>query len=528
MYFDVVIKGGLCYLGDGGDPVRSDVGIVGSRIEAIGDLNDAQTGLSVDAAGKVVCPGFVDTHSHSDLVVLKEPAVENKVMQGVTTELIGQDGMSLAPIIPEYREPWKKTMGSLEGHYDVPWDWQTAEEYFERIDSQDLGPNIAYLVPHGNMRLCVMGLDDREATDDEMAKMSRLLAKILEAGAYGMSTGMIYPPCCYAPTQEFVELCKVLKDADGLFVTHQRNESDYILEAMDEIFEIGAKSGCRVHFSHFKVGGKRNWDKLDTVLAKLDEANLSGIPLSFDQYPYIAGSTMLGVILPPWVHNGGTEKALERLADKNKREQMKTDIAKGIPGWDNFVSANGVENIYVTFVKTDKNSKYVGKTLLEIGKMANKDPLDATFDLLYEEEMTAGLVHFYGKEEHISKRMQREEQNFCTDGILGAHPHPRVYGTYPRVLGKYVRENKDLTMSQAIHKMTGKPASVLRLEKRGLLKEGYYADVVVFDPETVIDKATYDNPKQYPEGIEHVFVNGVQVVEKGVCKPAKAGRLLRK
>lgn len=525
--FDLIIKNGMVVDGTGTPGQQADVAIVGDKIAAIGRLEGSVARKTIDATGKVVCPGFIDTHSHSDLLVLDQPYIDPKVRQGVTTEVIGQDGMSLAPVRDEYLSAWKKAMAGLEGSYDVDWDWRSVREYLDRIESMDLGPNFAFLAPHGNIRLTVMGLDNREPTPDELEKMQDLLSQCLREGAFGLSTGMIYPPCCYAKTYEFVALGKVLADAGAVFVTHQRSEADDILNSADEILKIGRESGCRVHFSHFKVAGKKNWSKIDPLFEKLDRARADGMTISFDQYPYVAGSTMLGVILPPWAHDGGTDRLLERLKDPVLREKMKKDIREGIPGWDNFVDFAGLDGIFVTFVKTEKNQDAIGKNLVELGEMRGKEPLDAAFDLLLEEENVVGMVDFYGTEEHVVRIMTRPEQNVSTDGIMGAKPHPRLYGTFPRILGKYVREEKVMSLETAIYKMTGKPASVLGLKDRGILKEGFFADVVIFDPQTVKDTADYVNPRQYPVGIEYVFVNGKMIVECGQPRPQRAGKVLR-
>jgi len=526
MKFDLLIRNGQLVDGTGAPAVRADLGTRGDRIAAIGDLSGAEGESVIEAGGRIVCPGFIDTHSHSGLVALCTPDLPHNVMQGITTCVVGQDAMGAAPMVDAFVQPWKKAMAGLEGNHNLDWGWRSVSDYLGRLDSVDLGPNFAYLAPHGNIRMCVMGLDNRKPTPDELEKMKALLQECLDQGAYGMSTGMIYPPCSFAGTEEFIELGKVLAANDAVFVTHQRSEADSILESMDEIIEIGKKSGCRIHFSHFKVAGKKNWKLFDAVLGKLDECSRQGIRVSVDQYPYVAGSTTLSVILPPWAHDGGTDKMLERLADPEARKRMTADIEKGIPGWDNFVDFAGLDGIFVTFVKTAKNQWAVGKSLVEIGQRLGKEPLEATYDLLLEEEGTAGLVDFYGLEEHVVRILQRPEQNVCTDGILGGKPHPRVYGTYPRVLGKYVREGV-LDMATAIRKMTGRPAAVLGMKERGLLKEGFAADIVVFDPETVRDTADYAEPIRYPEGIEHVIVNGRAVVSNGKQRPAKAGKVVR-
>lgn len=522
--FDLLIKGGTVYTGDGKDGFAADVGIVGDKIAAVGKL-DSEAARTIDASGLCVAPGFIDTHSHSDLVSLVEPEIANKTTQGVTTDIIGQDGMSLAPILPQYLSSWQKTMAGLEGQYPVDWKWQSADDYLRRLEAMPLGPNLVYLAPFGNIRMCVMGLENRPATDKEIDKMKALLEDCISAGAAGLSTGMIYPPCSYASEDEIAAVTSVLTQYNLPFVIHQRSEADDILNSMDEVIRISHKSGCPIHFSHFKVCGKKNAKYFDTVMAKLDEAEKT-VQLSFDQYPYAAGSTTFSVILPPWVHDGGAEKALARLADKDARVRMKKDIMTGIPGWDNFVDFAGMENIFVTFVKTPKNADLVGKNMIEIGKLRGKDPLEASFDLLQQEDLAVGLVDFYGLEEHVQKIMTHHLQNPCTDGILGARPHPRVYGTFSRILGHYVRECHLMTLPEAIHKMTQRPAGIFKLKNRGLLKAGYAADVTVFNAATVIDKATYTEPMQYSAGIPYVIVNGKPVVDNSTVVKGKAGRVL--
>ena len=524
--FDILIKNGTCYAGDGKAGFVSDIAVEGGVIAAIGNLENAEAKRVIDARNLAVTPGFIDTHSHSDLVALVEPEIANKTTQGVTTDIIGQDGMSLAPVRTEYIDVWKKVMAGLEGQYEVEWNWHSSAEYLARLEAQPLGPNLAYLAPYGNIRMCVVGLENRPATKDEVKKMQDLLEEAILNGAVGLSTGLIYPPCNYASEDEIAELTKVLTKYGLPLVIHQRSEADDILNSMDEVVRISRKSGCPIHFSHFKVCGKKNAHLFDAVMEKLESASKE-IAVSFDQYPYTAGSTTFSVILPPWVHDGGADKALARLADPVARERMKRDIRDGIHGWDNFIDFAGMENISVTFVKTAKNADVVGKNMIEIGKLRGKDPLDAAFDILLEEEMVVGLVDFYGYEEHVEKILAHPLQNPCTDGILGAHPHPRVYGSFPRILGHYVRERKILDLPTAIHKMTGRPASIFKMRNRGLLKEGYVADISIFDPETVIDTATYENPKQFANGIPYVIVCGRLVVDDGAVMKEKAGQVVR-
>lgn len=439
----ILIKNGIIVDGTGSKRFRGDIAIENDKIANIGEIKEENFDKVIDVDGNIVCPGFIDTHSHSDLKILVDPYVEPKIRQGITTEVLGQDGISMAPLPKQYITPWRMNLAGLDGDSDeLSWDWETTEGYYNLLEKSGVGPNVTYLVPHGNIRMEAMGLDNRKATEEDLKKMREITRRELEAGAAGVSTGLIYMPCAYSNTEEVIEICKVAAEFDRPLVVHQRSEADTILESMEEIIQIGKASGVKIHFSHFKVCGKKNYDKVDKVLELLDKVKEEGIQVSFDQYPYVAGSTMLGVILPPWVHDGGTDKLLKRLEDTELRKKMIEDIEKGIPGWDNFIDFAGFDGIYVTSVKTDKNKDCIGKNLVEIATMRGKDPYDATFDLLYEEENAVGMYDYYGKDEHVIKIMKRPEHNVCTDGLLGGKPHPRVYGAFPRVLGKFVREEK--------------------------------------------------------------------------------------
>ncbi len=523
-----LIKNARIIDGSGSKPYEGSVLIDGERIEAVGQVGDVTADVVIDAKNNVVCPGFIDTHSHSDLEVFKEPQLYAKVMQGVTTEFLGQDGISMAPLPVEYISPWRKNLAGLDGDKDdLNWEFKTTEGYLDMLAQNGSGTNLAYLIPHGNVRMEAMGLDGRLAEPAELEKMKSVLRRELEAGGFGLSTGLIYMPCAYGDTNEVVELCKVAAEFDRPFVIHQRSEADTIVDSMKEVIEVGRKSGVAVHFSHFKICGKNNAHHFEPVLKLLDDASAAGIRVSLDQYPYVAGSTMLGVILPPWVHDGGTDKLLKRLESAEDRKRMVKDITEGIHGWDNFVQFAGLDGIFVTSVKNAKNEDAIGKNLIELGEMRGKDPLDATFDLLYQEDNAVGMVDFYGLEEHVKAFMSRPEMNVCTDGLLGGKPHPRVFGAFPRVLGKYVREENVMPLEEAIRKMTSRPAEVFKVKERGLLKPGYFADVTIFNPDTIIDKGTYVEPRQYPEGIEYVFVNGTLAVKEGKPTDATSGKVLK-
>ena len=484
---------------------------------------------AIDGHQKVLSPGFIDTHSHSDLKVLSDPHLLPKLHQGITTEVLGQDGVSMAPLPKQFISPWKKNLAGLDGADDkLDWSYQTVDHYLNLIQASHPSLNEAYLLPHGNVRMEAMGLDNRSAETHDIEKMCDIVASGMQDGCFGLSSGLIYMPCAYGKTEELIEMCKVVNQYGGVFVVHQRSEADAILDSMDEIIRIGRESGVPIHFSHFKVCGKKNWKYLDGMINKLEEAEAEGIDITFDQYPYVAGSTMLSVILPPWAHDGGTEKLLQRLQDSDLRQKMKVDIHDGIPGWDNFIDFAGTGGIYITSTVSEKNQDVVGLSLDELGEKWNEDPLDAAFDLLVGERNAVGMVDFYGTEDHIKRLIQRPEMNLCTDGLLSGTPHPRVYGAFPRFLGKYVRKEKILSLEDAVRKITGKAADSLKIPKRGYIREGYKADLVLFDPNTIIDKSTYTNPRQYPSGIDMVMVNGVIALFEGKEENAFHGEVLRK
>lgn len=495
------------------------------------DIDDVtqETDLVIDAAGLIVAPGFIDTHSHSDLEVLIHPEILPKLKQGITTEVLGQDGISMAPLPISYISPWRKNLAGLDGDTDdIDWNYEDTKHYLRMIEAAKPSLNVCYLLPHGNIRMEAMGLENRKPTEDELERMRAIVRREMQAGAIGISDGLIYMPCAYSGVEEIIEICKVAAEYNGVYVVHQRSEADSILSSMEEIIQIGKESGIPIHFSHFKVCGKKNWDKINEVIAILDRCKEEGIKVSFDQYPYVAGSTMLGVILPPWAHDGGTDRLMERLSDSSMREKMIYDIKQGIPGWDNFIDFAGLDQIYITSVKTEKNRDAVGLSLIQLGELRGKDPYQAAFDLLLEEENAVGMVDFYGKDEHVALFMKRPEMNACTDGLLGGKPHPRVYGAFPRILSTYVREKRELTIEEAINKMTDKAAKAMHIQKRGQLAPGFFADICIFNGDTIKEKGTFTDPARYPEGIEYVLVNGTIAVDRGEFTKVRCGRVLRR
>jgi N-acyl-D-amino-acid deacylase len=388
--------------------------------------------------------------------------------------------------------------------------------------------DVAYLAPHGALRQYAMGGEARRAGETELVQMQALLQQALSEGACGLSTGLIYPPCCYADTAELVALGRVLAEVGRPLVVHMRSESDEIEDAVEEMLTVARESGCAVHISHLKLAGRDNWGKVQDLVECLALARLEGLQITADQYPYAAGSTMLGAILPPWAHDGGTEATLARLADPAARQRMRDQMANPRPAeWDNFWKWSGPEGIMVADIPSGRHPEWLGHTLADIAQMQGKDPFEAAFDLLVDEHMGVAMVSFSQDEAVVERLMQLPFVNVCTDGLLGGRPHPRAYGTYPRVLARYVRERKALGLEQAVRKMTARAAQAFGLGDVGWLRPGYRANVVVFDPDAVEDRATFENPLQYPAGIRHVMVGGEMVLHDGDETGARPGQVVR-
>jgi N-acyl-D-amino-acid deacylase len=523
--FDRVLRGGLVVDGTGAPARVADVAIEGERLAAIGEgLTGAE---EIDCSGHVVCPGFLDTHSHSDLKVLADPDLPMKVRQGITTEVFGQDGISVAPVREEDRDAWKRKLAGLLGDFGVVWDWTRIHDYLVRIARAHPVPNVAYLAPHGALRQYAIGGDARPATTIEIANMQVLLGEALADGACGMSTGLIYPPCCYAETAELVGLGRILADSKKPLVVHMRSESDYMLEALDEMIGVARVSGCAVHVSHLKIAGRENWGSVDDVLARIDAARAEGLLITADQYPYAAGSTMLGAILPPWAHDGGTDATLARLRDVEARKRLRAEMTDPAPSrWDNFWKWSGPQGIVVADIPSGRHPEWLGRNLTDVARDRGQEPVEAALDLLLEESMGVAMISFSQDDAVVERLWQRPWVNACTDGLLGGRPHPRAYGTYPRILGHFLRERSIGTLEETIRKLTSQAADVFGLAGVGRLVEGAFADIVVFSAENVRDRATFDDPQQYPEGIRDVVVGGQVVLRDGALTGARPGRLL--
>ena len=519
--FDLLLKNGVVIDGLGTPGHQGDVAIKNGYIEKVGIIEKADE--TIDISDLAVAPGFIDTHSHSDLFLIHEPASLPKIMQGITTEIIGQDGLGEAPIRREHVQEWRKYLSGLNGDPPIEWNWSSYEEYLDVLENSGTAVNVAGLVGHGNLRLLAMGMDDRGPIDSEINEMKRLLRECLEAGAIGMSTGLIYAPCVYAETSELVELCKVVAEYSGVFVVHMRDEGDQLLESIEEILNIGEKSGVHCHISHFKASGEKNWGKSKEALELLEDGVTRGLMISYDQYPYTAGSTFLSSLLPSWVHDGGVERLLARLRDSEIREKIRSEYSEGVDSGRNA----GWDKVLVTYVESPKNKKVEGKTLEEIAEIREQSPVDALMDIVLEEDNMASMANFTMSEDDVKRIMKHPLGMVCTDGLLLGKPHPRAYGAFPRVLGHYVREKGVLDLEMAVKRMTSYPCSVFGLDGRGVVKPGYVADLVVFDLSKVIDRSTYQEPRLHPEGIVHVIVNGELVVKHGEYKGGGNGKIIK-
>ncbi|MEM3404078.1 MAG: D-aminoacylase [Nitrososphaeria archaeon] len=535
--FDIIVRGGKVVDGTGNPWFKADIGIKDGKIVELGRLEKEKADTVIDARGNVVSPGFVDMHSHSDLTLFINPKLESTIHQGITTLVVGNCGISLAPINKKHEHLLERYIAPfLPPGASIRFQWSTFEDYLRHENKQDLSSNVAHLVGHGTVRVAVMGFQDRAPSDVELEHMKYLVAEAMEAGAFGMSTGLIYPPGIFSGTGELVEVAKVVSKYGGLYSSHVRGESSNLIYSIEEAIEIGEKSGVSVQISHHKVAGRQQIGKSVETLKLMEDARKRGVDVACDQYPYEAGMTSLATLLPPWVHEGGIDQLLERIKRLEDRVKIRDDIEKDTTGWENIINENGWENIYISNVKTEKNKDLQGKNIQEAARMMGKpDELTALLDLLVEEEGSGTMVVFVTKEEDVCKILSNPLTMVGTDswstspeGVLSAgKPHPRFYGTYPRILREYVRERSILSLEEAVRKMTSFPAQRLRLWGRGVIRENMWADIVVFNPDTIMDTATYQNPHQYPEGIEYVIVNGEIVIDKRQQTQNYPGRVLR-
>ena len=528
--FDIVITNGHIIDGTGSPWYSGDVGIRDGKIAAIGNLSAASRQRTIDAAGKIVAPGFIDMLGQSELTILVDPRLPSKIFQGITSEVTGE-GNSIAPlndaIIASDRVGYE--------HYKITPDWRTLGEYFARLEKQGIGINLATYVGCTQVRRMVLGDDDKQPTAQQLDQMKDLVRRAMKDGAVGVSTSLEYAPAPYAKTDELIALATEAGKAGGIYATHMRNESDSVLDAIDEALRIGREAHLPVEIWHIKVAGKNNWGRMPEVVAKINAARAGGADITADTYAYTAWYNDFSAFIPPWAHDGGTSKLVERLKDAATRERIRKDMLTPSRDWDNeWQEIPGPEAIMIGAVSNPKLLPLQGKRLSEVAKLWNKDPMDALFDFLIEDP-TTGVAVFGMSQPDVTLALQQpwvsvdnDSEGTSPEGVLGqAHPHPRAYGTFPRILSKYVREEKALTLEDAIRKFTALPAQRMRLMDRGVLKQEMWADIVIFDPGTVRDRATFDNPNQLSEGMDYVLVNGVPVIDGGKMTGKRPGKVLR-
>ncbi|HTC46712.1 MAG TPA: D-aminoacylase [Candidatus Aquilonibacter sp.] len=528
--FDLVIINGHIIDGTGSPWYSGDIGIRDGKVAAIGNLTAAPRKRTIDAAGKVVAPGFIDMLGQSEFTILVDPRLPSKIYQGITTEITGE-GSSIAPlndaIIQSDRISYE--------HYKITPDWRTFGQYFSRLEKQGIGINLASYVGATQVRRMVLGDDDKQPTPEQLEQMRALVRDAMKEGAVGVSTSLEYAPAPYAKTDELIALASEGGKFGGIYATHMRDESDSILEAIDEALRIGREGHVPVEIWHIKVAGKNNWGRMPEVVAKINAARASGADVTANTYAYTAWFNDFSAFIPPWAHDGGTEKLVQRLKDPPTRERIRKDMLTRSKDWDNeWQEIPGPDAIMIGVVENPKMLPFEGKRLSEIAKLWNKDPMDALFDFLIEDPST-GVAVFGMSQPDVTLALQQpwvsidnDSSGTSPEGILGQeHPHPRAYGTFPRILRKYVREDKALTLEDAIRKMSALPAQRMRFTDRGVLKAGMWADVVIFDPVTVRDLATFDNPNQLSEGMDYVLVNGVPVIDQGKMTGSLPGKVLR-
>lgn len=529
--FDMVITNGHIIDGTGSPWYSGDIGIRDGHIAAIGNLSAATRKQTIDAHGQVVAPGFIDMLGQSEMTVLVDPRLPSKIYQGITTEITGEGG-SAAPlndaIIHADRPGYE--------HYRINPDWRTFRQFFARLEKQGLGINMASYVGATQVRRMVLGDADVQPTPAQLDQMKALVREAMRDGAAGVSTSLMYAPAPYAKTDELIALAKEASQFGGIYATHMRNESDSVLESIDEAVRIGREAHIPVEIWHFKTAGKRNWGRMPELVARVNKARAEGVDVEADTYAYTAWFNSMSAFIPAWAHDGGDAKLIERLKDPATRARIRKDMETPSRDWDNeWQEIRGPEDVMISVVQNPALKQYQGKRLSEVAKLLNKDPMDTLFDMLIEDKAFTNCAVFGMSEADVVLALQQpwvsidnDSSGTSPEGILGEeHPHPRAYGTFPRILRKYVREEKKLTLEDAIHKFSALPAQRMRLTDRGVLKQGMWADVVVFDPGTVHDVATFDNPNQLSQGMEYVLVNGVPVIEEGKMTGKLPGKVLR-
>lgn len=528
--YDTVIRGGTIYDGSGEVPYVGDVAIRDDRIVAVGDVGGVQAERTIDAAGLAVSPGFINMMSHSQVTLQVDGRGQSDIRQGVTLEVMGE-GFSWGPLDERMKSELAEGQGDLK--YEVA--WTTLGEYLEHLEDLGVSPNVASFIGAANPRIQVLGYEDREPTGEELARMQDVVRRAMREGALGVASSLIYPPGFFADTNELVALASAAGESGGIYATHMRSEGNALLEAIDETITIARQAGVPAEIYHLKQAGKPNWNKQEEAVGKIESARAEGLQITADMYTYPAASTGLSSVLPPWAQEGGQEAFIERLKDPETRARLMEEMRTPTTEWEQMLALTGADNIILVGFANDDLKPLTGKTLAEVAEMRDVSPEAAAIDLLIEDDSRITSVYKAMSEDNVRRQIALPWMSFCSDSpaytnegvFLRSMTHPRAYGSFARLLGKYVREEEIIPLEEAIRKLTSFPASTLNIEDRGSLAEGYFADIVVFDPETIEDHATYQDPHRYATGVAHVFVNGVQVLAHGEHTGATPGRVVR-
>lgn len=529
--YDIIIRNGVVYDGSNSPPKYVDVGIINDTIAAIGDLKNKSASQIIDAKGMVVSPGFINMLSWATESLIHDPRSLSDIKQGVTLEVFGE-GWSMGPLNEQMKKDELATQGDIK--FDIPWN--SLGEYLNHLETKGVTPNVASFVGATTLRIYTIGYDNRPPTSEELDSMKLLAEQAMEEGALGIGSSLIYAPAFYATTDELVELCKVASSYGGMYISHIRSEGNKFLESVEELINISKRANLPAEIYHLKAAGKSNWNKMDKALKRISDARKEGLNITTDMYTYPAGATGLDASMPPWVQEGGYKKWVERLKNPETRNKVINEMKSPADEWENlYFSAGSPDNILLIGFREDSLKYLTGKTLSEVSRIRNLSPEETAISLVIDDGSRVGTVYFLMSEENIKKQIKFPWMSFGSDAgslapegdFLKSSSHPRAYGNFSRLLGKYVRDEKVISLREAIYKLTSLPATNLKIKKRGLLKPGYFADVVIFDPKKIQDHATFENPHQLSTGVEHVFVNGTQVLNNGNHTGKFPGRVVR-
>lgn len=528
--FDLIIKNGMIYDGSGGKPFKGDVGIKGDKVTKVGNLSKTKAKTTVDANGLAVTPGFINMLSWSTESLIADPRSMGELKQGITTQIMGE-GESMGP----WNDRLKKLFADSQGDFKYKIEWTTLAEYLQYLEKRGVSQNVASFIGATTIRQNVIGEEDKQPTPEQLEQMRELVRKEMEAGALGIGSSLIYAPAFYAKTEELIELCKIAAKHKGKYISHIRSEGNQFIEAVEELLRISREAKIPAEIYHLKAGGQENWGKMEKVLAMVEDARKKGMKITADMYLYTAGATGLDASIPPWALSGGYEELFKRLQNPEIRKKILEEMRTPSDKWENLrLSAGSPDRLLFSGFRNDKLKPLIGKTLDEVAKIRGTDPENTVLDLMFEDKSRVDTTYFLINEDNIKKQIKYPWVSFGSDAesqapegfFLKSNPHPRSYGNFARLLGKYVREEKVISLPEAIRRLTSLPATNLELERRGYLKKGYFADVVIFDPKTIADKATFEKPHQYSVGVRDVFVNGIQMLKNGEHTGKFSGRAL--